>query len=150
MGLGGQRHAPAVLPLERPGTHCIGGWVGPRVGLDGCEKLAPTGIRTHDHPVRSESLYQLRHPGPVLLSVYHYQDNVNFGYHQWNVLVKTKWLTSWHMSKKLGTERAYIKGLVVFDGIHWILHPPNTWEKMGIEWTSSSALYRLQESLRFS
>ena len=23
---------------ERPGTHCTGGWVGPRVGLDGCEK----------------------------------------------------------------------------------------------------------------
>jgi hypothetical protein len=23
---------------KRPGTHCIGGWVSPRVGLDGCEK----------------------------------------------------------------------------------------------------------------
>ena len=31
----GQSHAPAVLyPRERPGTHCIGGWVGPRAGLD--------------------------------------------------------------------------------------------------------------------
>jgi hypothetical protein len=29
---------------ERPGTHCIGGWVGPRVGLDGCEKSRPTGF----------------------------------------------------------------------------------------------------------
>jgi hypothetical protein len=37
MGVGGQRHAPAALPPgKRPGTHCIGGWVGPRVGLDGC------------------------------------------------------------------------------------------------------------------
>jgi len=27
-GVGSQRHAPAALPRERPGTHCIGGWVG--------------------------------------------------------------------------------------------------------------------------
>ena len=42
MGLGDQRHAPAALtPWERPGTHCIGGWVGPRTGLDGCGKSRP-------------------------------------------------------------------------------------------------------------
>ena len=40
MGVGGQRHAPAALPPgKRPGTHCTGGWVGPRTGLDGCEKF---------------------------------------------------------------------------------------------------------------
>jgi hypothetical protein len=39
MGMVGQRHVPAALPLgKRPGTHCIGGWVGPRAGLDGCKK----------------------------------------------------------------------------------------------------------------
>jgi hypothetical protein len=27
-----------LYPRERPGTHCTGGWVGPRVGLDVCEK----------------------------------------------------------------------------------------------------------------
>jgi len=27
-----------LYPRERPGTHCIGGWVGPRAGLDGCGK----------------------------------------------------------------------------------------------------------------
>jgi len=37
MGVGGQRHAPAALPpAKRPGSHCMGGWVGPRAGLDGC------------------------------------------------------------------------------------------------------------------
>jgi hypothetical protein len=42
MGAGGQRHAPAALPPgKRPGTHCIGGWVGPRAGQDGCEKYRP-------------------------------------------------------------------------------------------------------------
>jgi len=35
-GLDGQLHAPTALP---PGeTHCIGGWVDPKVGLDGCGK----------------------------------------------------------------------------------------------------------------
>ena len=29
------------LPRERPGTHCIGGWVGPRAGLDRCGKSRP-------------------------------------------------------------------------------------------------------------
>jgi hypothetical protein len=39
MGVGGQLHAPAALPPGKiPGTHCIGGWVGPRAGLDGCGK----------------------------------------------------------------------------------------------------------------
>jgi hypothetical protein len=31
-------HTPAALPPGRPGTRCIGGWVGPRAGLDGCGK----------------------------------------------------------------------------------------------------------------
>jgi len=35
----GQRHAPAALyPRERPGTHCTGGCVGSRAGLDRCGK----------------------------------------------------------------------------------------------------------------
>jgi hypothetical protein len=42
----GQRHAPAALyPRERPGTHCTGGWVGPRAGLDMCGKSrSPLGL----------------------------------------------------------------------------------------------------------
>jgi hypothetical protein len=36
MGVGGQNHAPATLPLgKRPGSRFIGGWVGSRVGLEG-------------------------------------------------------------------------------------------------------------------
>jgi len=42
MGVGGQRHALAALPPgKRPGNHCVGGWVGPRAGLDGCGKSRP-------------------------------------------------------------------------------------------------------------
>jgi len=39
MGVGGQCNTLAALSLgKRPGTHCIGGWMGPRGGLDGCGK----------------------------------------------------------------------------------------------------------------
>jgi hypothetical protein len=30
-----------LYPRERPGTLCIGGWVGSRAGLDGCGKSRP-------------------------------------------------------------------------------------------------------------
>jgi len=32
---------PHFTPGERPGTHCTGGWVGPRAGLDRCGKSHP-------------------------------------------------------------------------------------------------------------
>jgi len=59
----GQRHASAALyPRKRPGTHCTGGWVGPRPIWKGAENLDPTGIRSPDRPVRSQALYRLRYP----------------------------------------------------------------------------------------
>ena len=30
-----------LYPRKRPVTHCIGGWVGPRAGLEGCGKSCP-------------------------------------------------------------------------------------------------------------
>ena len=30
-----------LYPLKRTATHCIGGWVGPRAGQDGCLKSRP-------------------------------------------------------------------------------------------------------------
>jgi len=39
---------------ECPGTHCIGGWVTSRVGVDGCGNYGPSnGIRSLDRPARS-------------------------------------------------------------------------------------------------
>jgi hypothetical protein len=49
-------------PRDIPGTHCTGGWVGPRAGLDVCEKSRPTRIRSPDRPARSQSLYRLSYP----------------------------------------------------------------------------------------
>ena len=51
-----------LYPRERPGTHFIGGWVGPRAGLDRCGNSRPTGIRSLDRPARSQSLYRLLYP----------------------------------------------------------------------------------------
>ena len=65
MGVGGQRHAPADLspgktryPLHRkPG--------GPQGRSGRVRKISPpTGIRSPDRPVHSESLYRSSYPGP--------------------------------------------------------------------------------------
>jgi hypothetical protein len=56
MGVGGQHHAPAALyPWEKPGSHCIDGWVVPQ-GLSGwVRKISPpTGIPSPDRPANSE------------------------------------------------------------------------------------------------
>ena len=64
MRVGGQRHAPVASPPGKGlGTHYKGGWVGPRAGLEGCGKLASTGIRPPHPTARSESLYRIRYPG---------------------------------------------------------------------------------------
>ena len=42
MGMGGQCHAPAALPPGKTRYQFyIGGWVGPRAGLDWCGKSHP-------------------------------------------------------------------------------------------------------------
>jgi hypothetical protein len=61
MWVGGQRHAPAALPRKKPGTHCIGGWVGGRPGLDGCGK-------SHQPPEFDPRTFQAeasRYSGPI-------------------------------------------------------------------------------------
>jgi hypothetical protein len=71
----GQLYAPAALTPERtPGTHCIGGWVDPRAGLDDVEKiifltLPGLELRPLGRPVRSQSLYRLRYPGSFVSEV---------------------------------------------------------------------------------
>jgi hypothetical protein len=53
------------IPKERaPGPHWIGGWVGPRAGLDEVEKgkflnLPELELRPLGHPARNQSLYRL-------------------------------------------------------------------------------------------
>ena len=64
MGVGDHRHAPAVLLSgERPGIHCIGGWVGPRPGLDGCGKSR----RLPGFDSRTVQPVAIRYPGPLMI-----------------------------------------------------------------------------------
>ena len=45
--MGGEWSMPPLYPTERTGTHCIGGLVGLRAGLDGGGKpRSPTGFDT--------------------------------------------------------------------------------------------------------
>jgi len=69
MGVRGQRHVSPLYPRDRPGTHCIEvGWVPGSVST-GVGNLDPTGIRSPDRPVRSESLYRLSYPGSLVLDL---------------------------------------------------------------------------------
>jgi hypothetical protein len=73
MEVGGRQHAPAALPPGKGlGTHCIGGWVGPRAGLTGRRKSRPPPgffFRSPDRPARSQSLNRLSYPGPLSRNV---------------------------------------------------------------------------------
>ena len=61
MRMGGQRHAPTVLPPgKRPSTHC--GWAH-RAGLNVLGKSRPHQDSIPRRPARRQSLYQLRYPG---------------------------------------------------------------------------------------
>jgi hypothetical protein len=58
-GVGGQRHASATYPRERPHTQCIGSWLGLEPVWTGAEHPPPSGIRSPDPQAHSESLYRL-------------------------------------------------------------------------------------------
>jgi hypothetical protein len=46
------------IPRERAlGTHLVGGWVGPRAGLDHVETLPGLELLLFGHPARSQSPY---------------------------------------------------------------------------------------------
>jgi hypothetical protein len=62
-------HPGRFTPGERaPGTHWIGGWVGPRADLDDVEKrkfltLPGSELRPLGRPAGSHSVYRPRRPG---------------------------------------------------------------------------------------
>jgi hypothetical protein len=72
MEVGSQRHAPAALsPGKTPGTHCEGGLVGPRAGLDGYGKSHPSpGLDSRTVHVASRLPTELSRPNFVISSPY--------------------------------------------------------------------------------
>ena len=58
------RFAPNKEPVSIVQTS----WA-PRPVWTGAENLAPTGIRSPDRPGRSESLYRLSYPGPLIRAI---------------------------------------------------------------------------------
>jgi len=69
MGVGDQSPPLVALPLGKNPTDCVGGWVGPRAGLEECGKSRPHRDSIPGPPIRSESIYRLRYPGLPLLSL---------------------------------------------------------------------------------
>jgi len=68
MEVGGQRHASAALSsgkIRCPLYRRMDGWAPGPIWTE--ENLAPTAIRSPDRPVRRDTLYRLRYPGPLLL-----------------------------------------------------------------------------------
>jgi hypothetical protein len=77
-------------PGERaPGTHWIGGWLGPGAGVDDVEKrkllnLPGLELRPLGRPARSQSLYRLRYPGPYLYVYITVNDSTTTLLHKYN------------------------------------------------------------------
>jgi hypothetical protein len=97
-GVGGQRHASAALPPgKRLGTRCLRGWVGPMTGLDGRGKsLHSTGIRSPDHPIRSESLseYVILIAFPVQQLLHERASMLRYTYALWTVQLEVRYSSS--------------------------------------------------------
>ena len=72
MEVGGERHAPAAFTHVKDPIPILqeAGWAPGTVWI-GAENLAHTGIRSPDLPARSESLYRVRYPGPLVAIATH-------------------------------------------------------------------------------
>jgi hypothetical protein len=67
MGVGGQRHGPAALLPGKTQCPMYTRLCGPQSRSGRVRKISPpTGIRSPDHPARSELLHRLRYPGPQI------------------------------------------------------------------------------------
>jgi hypothetical protein len=92
---------------KKPCTHWIGGWLGPRAGMDGFdESLASAGIQTPDNPACSKLLYPLRHLGSHLYVIQYFLLFHWLGKEYWKVILL----------------RYYIQNRYSFFIGHWLLN----------------------------
>jgi hypothetical protein len=109
------RHGRSTPPPPMgkwPGIRCAGPvWTG-------AENLAPTGFRSPDRPVRSESLYRLSYPGPHLYhSIVGKSGNLNLCVIQEVIMQKHSFTFN-----PLSAELSPICHLLTLFGAHHILH----------------------------
>jgi hypothetical protein len=70
-GVGGQRHAQAVLPPGKARYPFYRRQCGPQGRSGQMREISPPSrIRSPDRPARSESLYRLSYPGPYNASIF--------------------------------------------------------------------------------
>ena len=99
MEVGGRHHAPAAFTPGKDGVPIVqeAGWA-PGPVWTGAENLYPTGIRSPDRPVRSESLYRLSYPGPCRIHQYSLLYNMQY-YEYWGecryLLIKLHEFNTW-------------------------------------------------------
>ena len=73
-----------LYSLERPNNLCVGGWECPGSVWTSAENLALIRIRFTELPVRSESLYRLRYPGPLSQN----RELIKTKHYTWYMIVK--------------------------------------------------------------
>ena len=83
MGVRGQCHSPATFTPGKDPVPIVqeAGWAPGPVWI-GAENLASTGTRSPDLPARSESLYRLRYPGPMVFYLVKWL-SINFKCNVW-------------------------------------------------------------------
>ena len=119
-GGGWSSHPGCLYPWERPGTHCTGGWVGPRVGLDRCRKS-----RTHRDSIPGPSSPQrvaipTTLPQPIIRIVGHIKSNsiyniqcshnisvywLDYGLDNWGIRVQySAWRRDFYLLQSVQTD----------------------------------------------
>ena len=141
-----------LYPRERPGTHCIGGWMGPRAGLDGCGKSRPP---HRDSIPRTLHLVASRNTDWVITvrdfcemwckisahnAVQYVWVSLNWAQEQERpqFLVGIHWLTFWRRNNFLTLAHPIYK--------MWIIQEPNMlelWNKLHFEEEKMESIYHV-------
>jgi hypothetical protein len=72
MVVNGQSHAPVALPSRKTRYHCMGGWVGPRAGMDGCGNSRPNRDSIPGPSRYTDCAIPAHIPSAVIVCIYFY------------------------------------------------------------------------------
>jgi len=111
-----------LYPREIPGTHCIGGWVGPRASLDGCGQISsPQGFDPQTvQPVASTFCKQIQfvpHTEHVNYWKHLLVNNVQGKYDRENTNILSQQLAEFLNDMEGGGIEGYIQSSHDFTGV---------------------------------